>query len=194
MDHSTVSRHLRRLRSESDPLIRHTSPAHGKYADTYELVIPDSAIESAAAVSYRRGKLYALRPVFRVLGTVSAFVHEALEQGSSSTAEIMQATSLSRSAVQDALSVLAEHHMAFRAPQGWVETGANLTFLAEMLGATDEVELQRHAYSEQRFLWLFWLSTRMGFSHGFEYTDQDYPFEEFEPPPETAPPPLLAQV
>lgn len=190
MDHSTVSRHLRRLRSESDPLIRHTSPAHGKYADTYELVIPESVIESAAAVSYRRGKLYALRPVFRVLGTVAAFTHEALEQGCSSTAEVMQATGLSRSAVQDALSVLAEHHMAFKGPEGWVETGANLTFLAELLGATDDIELQRHAYSQQRFQWLIWLSTRMGFSHGFEYTDQDYPFEEFEPPPEITPPPV----
>lgn len=190
LDHSTVSRHLRQLRSESEPLIRLTSPAHGKYADTYELIVPAGLLEGSAAISYRTGKLHALRPVFRVLGTVAAFVYEALEQGLSSTPQIVKSTGLSRSSVQDALMVLQEHHVAFKGQHGWMDTGANLSFLADLLGATDELELQRSVYAQQRFLWLSWLNSRMGTFSAFDYAGEDYPFENFEPPWESDPPPL----
>ena len=190
LDHSTVSRHLRRLRSEAEPLVRLTSPAHGKYADTYELIVPRSLLDGSAAISYRSGKLYALRPVFRVLGTVAAFVYESLEQGLQTTPQIMRGTGLSRSAVQDALMLLQEHHIVLKGAEGWIEAGANLSFLADLLGATDEAELQRSVYAQQRFVWLCWLTSRMGVYSAFDYSGEDYPFEQFEPPWESDPPPV----
>lgn len=189
LDHSTVSRHLRTLRAEAEPLVRLSSPAHGKYADTYELVVPAGLIEGSAAISYRAGKLHALRPVFRALGVVAAFVYESLEQGLKTTPEIMRSTGLSRSSTQDALGVLEEHHLVIKVKAGWIETGANLGFLADLLGATDEVEQQRNIYAHQRFLWVSWLNTRLGVHSGFAFSDQDYPFEEFEPPEDSYHPP-----
>lgn len=189
LDHSTVSRHLRTLRSEPEPLIQLVSPAQGKYADTYELVVPEALVESAAVISYRCGKIQALRPVFRVLGPVASFVYEALEQGHSNTPAIMRATNLSRSAVQDALYVLDGHALATRSGETWLVLSPNMDFLAEMLGATTEVEFQRQAYSQQRFLWVSWLNSRLGFFEGFGYTEEDYPFEQFEPSLEGTHPP-----
>ncbi|GAA4376993.1 MarR family transcriptional regulator [Paeniglutamicibacter cryotolerans] len=189
LDHSTVSRHLRRLRAEAEPLVRLSSPAHGKYADTYELVVPEGLVNGSLAISYRVGKLHALRPVFRALGVVAAFVYEALEQGMKTAPEIMRSTGLSRSATQDALAVLEGHHLAVKAREGWIETGANLRFLADLLGATDDVEQQRNIYAQQRFLWVSWLNTRLVTHSGFAYPDQDYPFDEFEPSEDTYPPP-----
>lgn len=190
LDHSTVSRHLRTLRSEKEPLIQLVCSAQGKYADTYELVVPEALVESAAVISYRSGKIHALRPAFRVLGPVASFVYEALEQGHQSTPAIMRATNLSRSAVQDALYVLDGHALATKAGETWMVLSPNMDFLAEMLGATTEVEFQRQAYAQQRFLWVAWLNSRLGFFEGFEYTEEDYPFEQFEPPLEAKPPPI----
>lgn len=183
LDHSTVSRHLRTLRSSPDALIRHVGPARGKNADVYELVIPAALEPSASAVSYRAGKIHALRPVFRVLGPVCAFVYEALEAGHSTVPQIVQATTISRSSVHEALSTLQAHHMAFHEGHTWVETGANLEFLAELLGATDAVAEQRARYVQERKLWVAWLmncvSQVVMLSH-----EEDYPFELFEPPPD----------
>ena len=86
--------------------------------------------------------------------------------------------------------VLQEHHIALKSADGWIETGANLSFLADLLGATDEAELQRSIYAQQRFVWLCWLNSRMGVYSAFDYSGEDYPFEQFEPPWESDPPPI----
>lgn len=183
MDHSTVSRHLKTLRSGEDALIKHIGPARGKNADLYELVLPHALEQSAGSISYRSGKIHALRPVFRALGPVAAFVYEALEAGHCTVPEIVRATQLSRSSVHEALGSLEAHHLAFQDGTTWVETGANLGFLAELLGASDAVAAQRDEYGLQRRIWVTWLMSRASqvvmVSH-----DEDYPFELFEPPPD----------
>jgi len=80
LDHTTVAAHLRALRDEPDPVDRPDRERRGLAGDLYQLRIPDEAAGRAGRISWRSGKLHALRPVFRELGHCAAVVYEALEQ------------------------------------------------------------------------------------------------------------------
>lgn len=163
-DAGTVSRHLKALAAETEPLIVRVAGGRGVEADTYRLVIPERLSPAAQSRSWRRGKLHALRPVFRVLGVPAALVYEQLEQstvGPMTSRELVQGAGLSRAAVHEALAVLSSWNLAVFREGSWsMVTGADLEMMAEALGATVMVAEQLARYRAERSVWHAWLAAR----------------------------------
>ena len=189
VDPSTVSTHLRALRSENEALIALVEGGRGTHGDLYMLQIPDALEESAAQRSWRKGKIHALRPVFRELGFPAAFLYEALEHSPTplSTADLVRLTGLSRSAAHEALQILAAWNLIARdgAAGGWlIVPGTSLSLLAEHFGVPEAFTAQVRRYRAERAQWRAWLaghtmSVQMLLSPG-----EDYPWETFEGPPD----------
>lgn len=188
LDHTTVGSHLRALRSEKDPLVTLVEQGRGTKGDLYMLTIPQGIRAAVEDLSWREGKIYALRPVFRELGLPAAFVYEALEQSPIplSTMEIVQTTKLSRSAVTEALEILAAWKMAARNQQrAWtVVTTTSLKELAERFGVLEAVAAQLHRYRIERIVWREWLAKNVNTVAELLSPDEDYPWETFEGPPD----------
>jgi DNA-binding transcriptional ArsR family regulator len=188
LDHTTVGAHLRALRSESDPLVMLVEQGRGTKGDLYMLTVPQDVKAAAEDLSWRKGKIHALRPVFRELGLPAAFVYEALEQSSTplSTMEIVQITRLSRTAVTESLEVLAAWKMIARnATRAWsIVTGTSLKELAEHFGVLEAVAAQLHRYRIERILWKEWLSKNVNTVAELLSPGEDYPWEMFEGPPD----------
>jgi hypothetical protein len=151
---SSVAAVLRRLAAEENGWIDLVEPARGERADLYALTIPKDLAEPASDLRWDRGQVYALRPVFRVLGQVPAFVFEALETGrATSITALVPATGLSRSAVAEAVDVLCAHNLVDRNPSGLVAHSDRLRAVAERVGALEEVTEQLRNYARQRQVW-----------------------------------------
>ncbi|XKH58581.1 MarR family transcriptional regulator (plasmid) [Citricoccus nitrophenolicus] len=200
-DAGTISRHLKELIRESTPLLRLSSRGRGIEADTYELVIPDHLSEGARSRSWRPGKIHALRPAFRELGVPEALVFEQLENSANPlpVRSLVTNTGLSRTAVNDALTVLASWKLAAGAGGLWTlvpgADGGYLEALAERLGATEQVLAQISRYRTERAEWHAWLRARAevraaGYVDDLEY--RNLLWELTEPPPEDGEPPPLA--
>lgn len=150
LDHTTVAAHLRALRDEDDPLIDLIEDDRGLAGDLYQLRIPDDIAGRAARLSWRAGKLHALRPAFRELGHPAAFVYEALEQARGRpqrSFDLTISTGLSRAAVYEALETLAGWGLVEPTRGGWtLVTGTSLHHLAEQFGCADTIRalVQRH--------------------------------------------------
>lgn len=188
LDHTTVGSHLRALRSEADPLVTLVERGRGTKGDLYMLSIPQALQSAAEDLSWRKGKLHALRPVFRELGLPAAFVYEALERiaGGLTTAEIVTVTRLSRTAVSEALDLMAAWNMVSRDSRRlWsVVSTTSLRELAEVFGVLEAVAAQLQRYRVERTIWREWLSKNVNtVSELFSPTD-DYPWEEYEGPPD----------
>lgn len=187
LDHTTVGLHLRELRGEKDPLVTLVEEARGTKGDLYMLTVPEQLKNAAEDASWQKGKIHALRPVFRELGMPAAFVYEALEHspGLSST-DIVAATRLSRSAVHEALEVLAGWNLVARdAGRAWsVVPGTSLKQLAEHLGVLEAVANQIQRYRNERIIWREWLAKNVNTVAELLSPDDDYPWEMFEGPPE----------
>lgn len=186
MDHTTVGGHLRALRAEQDPLIELVQEARGRHGDLYLLRIPDSVSDRAHEEAWRGGKLYALRPVFRELGLPAAFVYEALEVATTalSTGEIITRTGLSRTAVTEALHILAAWNLASK-QAGWsIVATTSLTALAEHFGILEAVAAQCERYRLARDKWHAWLDERVLMISSHHSPGEDYPWHEFEGPPD----------
>lgn len=192
-DAGTISRHLKELTSEEAPLLRLRSRGRGVEADSYELTIPDHLTEAAHTRSWRPGKVYALRPVFRELGTPEALVFEQLEQAPTPlpVKMLVAATGLSRTAVHDALAVLEAWRLAGGGGGLWAITpGADsgmLEALAERLGVTEQVAAQLSRYRTERAEWHAWLQARSEAKAAGFIEDLDYAnllWELAEPPPD----------
>ena len=119
LSHRTVSRVLRILREEPDPLIDLVSPRRMARADRYALRIPDRYADSVRWRRRRAGRIEAAHPAFLALGGTSALVYQVLDQAEVRGAEVARAARLSASATSAALRVLAEHGLAARGPGGW---------------------------------------------------------------------------
>jgi hypothetical protein len=94
-----------------DP-VRVRSP--GLAGDLYQLRIPNEIAGRASRISWRSGRLPALRPVFHEVGHCAAFVYEALEQSGGRpqrSFDLTGTTGLSRRAVYQALETLAAWHL-----------------------------------------------------------------------------------
>lgn len=186
MDHTTVGFHLRALRSEKDPLVVLIESGRGTRGDLYMLTIPETTLKAVKELPWKKGKVNALRPVFRELGLPAAFVYEALE-GSPiplSTMDVVRATGLSRTAATEALEMLASWNLISR-DTGWsVVTGTSLNSLAEYFGVLEAVAAQIHAYRIQRAQWREWLSRHANVVQLMPAPEDDYPWEEFEGPPD----------
>ncbi|MFF1253807.1 hypothetical protein ACFVYC_15090 [Pseudarthrobacter sp. NPDC058329] len=164
---STVARLLPVLVSASEGILVKVADAKGRNADVYLVQLPEQYRQLARDLSWRKGKIYGLRPIFRRLGDTAALVYEAIERSrfSPTTAGIIKMTGYSRTAVDNALASLAALDLVHRSRRQWLITaGANLTALARRLGALDDFEEQVARHRRERAIWQAWLdrhSTRV---------------------------------
>lgn len=187
LDHTTVGLHLRELRAEKDPLVTLVEEARGTKGDLYMLTVPEELKTAAEDATWQKGKIHALRPVFRELGLPAAFVYEALEHSPAmQTSEIVRATRLSRSAVHEALEALAAWNLVARDEgRAWsVVTTTSLTQLAELLGVLEAVAIQVQRYRTDRIVWRGWLAKNVTTVAELLSPGDDYPWEMFEGPPD----------
>lgn len=187
LDHTTVGLHLRELRAEKGPLVTLVEEARGTKGDLYMLTVPEELKTAAEDATWQKGKIHALRPVFRELGLPAAFVYEALEHSPAmQTSEIVRATRLSRSAVHEALEALAAWNLVARdGGRSWsVVTTTSLTQLAELLGVLEAVAIQVQRYRTDRIVWRGWLAKNVTTVAELLSPGDDYPWEMFEGPPD----------
>lgn len=152
------------------------------------LTVPEDVKATAEDLTWQKGKIHALRPVFRELGRPAAFVYEALEQSTTPlpTAELVRVTKLSRTAVTEALDVLAAWKMITRnTTRDWaVVPSMSLKELVERFGVLDAVAAQLHRYRMERITWREWLSKNVNTVTELLSPGEDYPWELFEGPPD----------
>ncbi|WP_284987914.1 MarR family transcriptional regulator [Arthrobacter sp. fls2-241-R2A-172] len=187
LDHTTVGSHLRALRSEKDPLVTLVERGRGTKGDLYMLTIPEGLRPGAEALSWRKGKMHALRPVFRELGLPAAFVYEALERTPGlTTTELVGQTKLSRTAVSESLETLAAWNMVSRnGGRSWtVIASTSLHELAEYFGVLESVVGQLQRYRIERVIWREWLSKNVNTIAELLSPTEDYPWEAYEGPPD----------
>ena len=153
LSHRTVSRVLRLLREEPDPLIDLVSARQMARADRYALRIPDRYADSVRWRRRRAGRIEAAHPAFLMLGGTSALVYQALDQAEARGAEVARAARLSASMTTAALRVLAEHGLAERGPGGWHRGDARLADVAESTGAADLQREREARYKQDREGW-----------------------------------------
>lgn len=154
--HGTIAKLLPRLEKLTEGLIERIERGRGKGADVYLLSLPAQWRETADALSWRKGKIYGIRPVFRVLGDVAALVYENTERSrlAPTAAEIVRSTGIGRTAVDQALKTLAELSMIERRHGTWhIIHTTNLSQIADWLGAQDEYEYQLRLIRAQRRDW-----------------------------------------
>ncbi|MCP1415643.1 MarR family transcriptional regulator [Paenarthrobacter sp. A20] len=187
LDHTTVGSHLRALRSEKDPLLTLVERGRGTKGDLYMLSIPEGLRAAAQDLSWRKGKVQALRPVFRELGLPAAFVYEALEQTPGlTTTDLVNQTKLSRTAVRESLETLAAWNLVSRNDErAWtVVASTSLQELAEYFGVMESVAGQIQRYRIERTLWREWLSRSVSTVAELLSPTDDYPWEAYEGPPD----------
>ena len=153
LSHRTVSRVLRMLRDEPDPLIDLVSPRRLARADRYQLRVPDRYADSVRWRRRRAGRVEAAHPAFLALGGTSALVYQVLDQAEARGAEVARAARLSTSATSAALRVLAEHGLAGRGPGGWRRGPVALADVAESTGAADLQREREERYQKDRKGW-----------------------------------------
>ena len=162
LSHRTVSRVLRILRDEPDPLIDLVSPRRMARADRYALRIPDRYANSSRWRRRRAGRVEAAHPVFLILGGTAGLVYDGLSPDEARGAEVARAARLSASATSAALRVLAEHGLAERGPGGWRRGAIALAAVAESTGAA-ALQAEREArYKQDRESWRARLRTYQG--------------------------------
>jgi DNA-binding transcriptional ArsR family regulator len=188
LDHTTVFAHLRALRSEKDPLVTRVEQGRGTKGDLYMLSIPEDVQAVAEDLSWRKGKIHAMRPAFRELGMPAAFVYEALEHSPVPlrSVDLIEAAGVSRTTLWEALEVLAAWNLVARNKDGgWIiVTGTSLRDLAERLGVLEAVAVQLRKYQQDRIIWKEWLSKRAHTVAELASPADDYPWETFEGPPD----------
>ena len=154
LDHTTVAAHLRALREEDDPLLDLIENDRGLAGDLYQLRIPHEITARAGSVSWKAGKLHALRPVFRELGHTAALVYEAFEHTrgrSQRSFDLTGPTGLSRRAVYEALETLAAWNLVETSAGRWViVVGTSLHLLAVQFGCVDTVRTLINRHRDER--------------------------------------------
>ena len=153
LSHRTVSRVLRMLRDEPDPLIDLVSPRRLARADRYALRIPDRYADSVRWRRRRAGRVEAIHPAFLVLGAPAGLVYQVLGPELARGAEVARMARLSASATSAALRVLAEHGLAERGPGGWWRGAVALADAAESTGATVLQQEREARYKQDREEW-----------------------------------------
>lgn len=148
--HVTIARLLPVLAQASDGILTKVAHARHKAADVYLIQLPQHYQQLARELTWRKGRIHAVRPVFRHLGDAAALVYEAIERARHcpTTADIVRATSISRNAVSTALADMEALGMIRRDGGQWKIMAANLTNLAARLGVLEDY--QRHI-SRNRF-------------------------------------------
>lgn len=164
LDQSTVGKILKRLSSDDDPLIDLIRESSGVLAHTYALVVPKRFEEAAANRTWKKGKVYGVRPAFRELGLPAAFAYAALEQTDDplSGRELAMAARLGVTSAHEALLLLEGFGLARRIGSKWVRGQSRLDHLAERFGVLERVKEQIEKYRAERYAyWAFLGITRL---------------------------------
>ena len=159
-DHATIARLLPVLEKASEGILTRVQRGHGRNADTYLIQLPPHFEQLARDLTWRQGKIHAIRPVFRVLGDVAALTYEAIERGrhSPTTAELVRSTGISRTATTEALTRMETLRMIRRHYGRWeIVATTGLQELADRLGATEDRQEQITRYRKERAAWHAWL-------------------------------------
>jgi hypothetical protein len=159
-DHVTIARLLPALEQVTSGILTRIERGRGKNADSYLIHLPQEFEAIARQLTWRKGKIHAVRPVFRTLGDLAALTYEAIERGrhSPTTAELVRITGFSRNAVTTALAEMESLQMLRRHHGRWeIIATTNLSVLAERLGATIERQQQITRYRQERARWHAWL-------------------------------------
>jgi hypothetical protein len=149
----TVSRLLRFLCGEPDPLLDVVSRGRMARADRYTLRIPDRYADSVRWRRRRAGRIDGIHPAFLVLGGSAGLVHQVLDANEARGAEVARAARLSPSAASAALRTLAEHGLAVRGRGGWRRGDASLDEVATSTGAADLHRERAERYKRDRESW-----------------------------------------
>jgi hypothetical protein len=149
----TVSRLLRMLYDEPDPLLDVVSRGRMARADRIALRIPDAYADSVRWRRRRAGRIDGIHPVFLVLGGVAGLVCQELGQEPARGAGVARMARLSASATSAALRVLAEYGLAERGPGGWQRGPAARADVAESTGAADLQRERAERYKQDREGW-----------------------------------------
>ncbi len=185
--HVTIARLLPVLVKASDGILTKVADARHKAADVYLIQLPEHYQQLARELTWRRGKIHAIRPVFRALGDAAALVYEAIERGrrSPTTAEIVRTSGISRNAITKALADMEALAMIRRDEGRWKTTSANLRVLATRLGVQDDYQAQISRNRRERAAWHAYLDRFL--NAGMMETDlYDYEREEHWIPPDDA--------
>jgi hypothetical protein len=149
----TVSRLLRFLCNEPDPLLDVVSRGRMARADRIALRIPDAYADSVRWRRRRAGRIDGIHPAFLVLGGTAGLVHQVLDGTEARGADVARAARLSPSATSAALRTLAEHGLAVRGRGGWRRGDASLDEVATSTGAA-AIHAERAArYKQDRESW-----------------------------------------
>ncbi|WP_346926066.1 hypothetical protein [uncultured Arthrobacter sp.] len=153
--HVTIARLLPVLVAASDGILTKVMDARHKAADVYLIQLPEQYQQLARELAWRKGKIYAIRPVFRALGDATALVYEAIERGrhSPTTADLVRATGVSRNACSAALAEMEALGMVQRQGHAWKTTTVNLRMLAARLGVMDDYLDQISRNRNERAAW-----------------------------------------
>jgi hypothetical protein len=161
----TVSRLLRFLYAEPDPLLDLVSRGRMARADRFGLRIPDRYADSVRWRRRRAGRIDGIHPAFLVLGGTAALVHQVLDGSAASGRDVAQAALLSSSATSAALRVLAEHGLAERSRDGWRRGPVSLDDVATSTGAADLRQDRAERYKQDRACWRARLAQYQGARH-----------------------------
>ena len=155
-DHVTIARLLPVLEKASAGILTRVDRGRGRNADTYFIQLPQEFEQLARDLTWRKGKIHAIRPVFRALGDIPALSYEAIERGrySPTTTDLARTTGISRRALIDALARMESLQMIRRHHGRWeVVSTTSLQDLADRLGATDDRQEQITRYRKERAAW-----------------------------------------
>jgi hypothetical protein len=159
-DHVTIARLLPILERVTSGAVTRVDRGRGRNADSYLIQLPDEFAQIARQLTWRKGKIHSIRPVFRALGDVAALAYEAIERGrrSPTTAGLVRTTGFSRGALTSALSEMESLQMIRRHHGRWeVIFTTDLIDLAERLGVTVDRQQQISRYRRERARWHAWL-------------------------------------
>lgn len=162
--HVTIARLLPALVEASDGILTKVADARHKAADVYLIQLPEHYQQLARELTWRKGKIHSIRPVFRALGDASALVYETIERGrhSPTSAELIRISGISRSTVEKALTTMEGLRMLHRDGRHWKITATtNLRVLAERLGAIEDYQAQVSRNRRERAAWHAYLDRFM---------------------------------
>ena len=154
--HVTIARLLPVLAAASDGILTKVADARYKAADVYVIQLPEHYNELARQLTWRKGSIHAIRPVFRALGDAAALVYEAIERGrhSPTTADIARTTGVSRNAVTKALAEMETLAMIHRDGRLWKTTATtSLRTLAARLGVLEDYQAHISRNRAERAEW-----------------------------------------
>ena len=149
----TVSRLLRFLCNEPDPLLDVVTRGRMARADRIALRIPDGYADSVRWRRRRAGRIDGVHPAFLVLGGAAFLVHQVLDGTEARGTAVARAARLSPSATSAALRTLAEHGLAERGRGGWRRGDADLDAVAHATGAVDLQRDRTERYKRDRESW-----------------------------------------